>query len=140
MQAHTDTDTDMHTHRRSQTDRQTDRQTHTHISNHLPEPSPSVEVSQYRAVCVRRQILHEGESKRRHEIKAVRNNCIPTRSYQCSKQHPCTSIYVPTYSIPKIKTQIPTSYNGRHTDIILSVCMVSTLPQSKLPNLTHTRL
>ncbi len=83
-----------------QTDRRTGRQTvrqtdaHTHISNHLPEPSPSVEVSQYRAVCARHQILHEGESKRRQEIKAVGNNCIPTRNCQCSKQHPCMHVYI----------------------------------------------
>ncbi len=63
MQAHTDTDT----HRCSQTDRQADRQTGRHtqtrISNHLPESSPSVEVSQYRAMYARYQILHEGEER-----------------------------------------------------------------------------
>ncbi len=49
MQAHFDTGT--HT----DTDRQTDRETdaHTRISNHIPKPTPSVEVSQYRTVCVR---------------------------------------------------------------------------------------
>ncbi len=125
MQAHTVTDTDMLTYRRSQTDKQTDRQTdgqtHTHtyrtISlNHLPQLKwVSTEL------CVwRHQILHEGDSKRRQEIKVVRNNFIPTCNCQCSKQHPCMSIF----TIPKIKAQLPTSYNGRHTDINLSVCMV----------------
>ncbi len=37
--------------------------------------------------------------------------------------HAC--LFLPTHSISMIKAQLPISYNGRHTVIILSVCMDS---------------
>ncbi len=129
MQAHFDTGT--HT----DTDRQTDRQTHTHISNHLPESSPSVEVSQYRSVCARHQILHEEEEKATDQGSMQHLHIhLQLPMLKVTSMH--VHIYLPSHSIPKIKAQFPTTYG------ILSMCMVTTLTQSELPKLTctHTTL
>ncbi len=137
MQAHTDPVTDMHTYRHSQTDRQIDRQTHTHT--HI-EPSPwaiSLSWSESVQSCV---CETSDPAWGRIEEKAIDQGSIriPTRKFVTanaqSNIHAC--LYLPTDSIPKIKAQL--RYNGRHTDIILSVCMVTTLPQSELPKLTPT--
>ncbi len=122
-QTQTCTHTDAHRQTDRQTDRWTDRRTHTHI-----EPSPwaislrSIEVSHYRAVCERHQILHEGESKRRQEIRQYATTAYPLVATNV-QSNIYAWLYLPTHSIPKIKAQLPISYNGRHTDIILSVCM-----------------
>ncbi len=43
--------------------------------------------------------------------------------------HAC--LFLPTHSISMIKTQLPNSYNGRHSEIILSVCMDTILLTTK---------
>ncbi len=94
MQAHFDT----HTHRHWQTD----RQMHTHISNHLPEPTPSVEVSQYRTVCARHQILHEGEEKAIDQ-GSTQHLHIHSQLPMLKATSMHVYIYLPSHSFPKIK-------------------------------------
>ncbi len=94
---HTDRQTDRQTGRQMdrQTDGQTDRQTHTHISNHLPEPSPLVEVSLYRAVCVRdiRSCMREKQKKdKRTRQYATTAYPLITANAQ-SNIHACLYIY-----------------------------------------------
>ncbi len=96
-------------HTQTLTDRQTDRRTHTHILNHLPEPFPSVEVSQYRAVCARHQILHEGEEKATDQGSTQHlGDPFATTNAQATSMHVYT--YLPSPFIPKIKAQFPTTY------------------------------
>ncbi len=110
MHAHTQTDRQTDRQIDRQTGRQTDRQTdaHTHISNHLPEPSPSVEVQS--CVCETSDPAW-GRIKEKARDQAANAQ---------SNIHAC--LYLPTHSIPKIKAQLPTSYNGRHTDTISFLC------------------
>ncbi len=104
MQTHFDTGT--HTDTDRQTDRQTDRRTHTHISNHLPEPTPSVEVSQYRTVCARHQILHEGEEKATDQGSTQRLHIhLQLPMLKATSIH--VYVYLPSHSIPKNQGSVP---------------------------------
>ncbi len=93
-------------HTQTLTDRQTDRQTHTHISNHLPESSPSVEVSQYRSVSVRHQILHEEEEKAIDQGSTQHLHIhlqLPMLKVTSMRVY----IYLPSHSIPKNQGSVP---------------------------------